>query len=196
MNFLNSFGRNLIFALVAAGGYPVYTALFVGPLSARAAFVSYLTLCASVYLFGIARGPARATGAVALCMGSGAFLWLSGLSPSVIGMALAVCIGVLRSGLLHAEPTEARSDFKNSFARTFCIEAALIFGGLMLSRFMLGGGLFPVPLAIWGFFLMQSAFTLVGGLARQLRESSDQEHQGDRFQQVCRQAYAVIESSH
>ncbi|MBW2712137.1 MAG: hypothetical protein JRC77_00120 [Deltaproteobacteria bacterium] len=195
MNILNSFGRNLLFALVTAGGYPVYAAIFVGPLSPRAVFISYLTLCASSYLFGVARGPARATGAAALCVASGAFLWLSGLSAGFAGMALAVCVGVLRSGLLHAGDPEADPDFRPSFVRSFFIEAFLILGGLTLARFMLSGGLFPIPLAIWGFFLVQSGFTLVGGLARQLRETADSENPGDPFEQACRQAYAVIESS-
>ncbi len=195
MNILNSFTRNLLFALVAAGGYPVYAAMFVGPLSPRAVFISYLTLCASAYLFGIARGPARATGAAALCVVSGAFLWLSGLSAIVVGMALAVCIGVLRSGLLHAGDPDADPQNRPSFVRSFFIEAFLILGGLTLSRFMLNGGLFPIPLAIWGFFLVQSGFYLVGGLAQQLRETTDKESDGDRFQQACRQAYAVIENS-
>ena len=195
MNILNSFTRNLLFALVAAGGYPVYAAISVGPLSPRTVFVSYLTLCAATYLLGIARGPARATGAAALCMVSGTFLWLSGLSAVVVGMALAVCIGVLRSGLLHAADSEANPQNRPSFVRSFFIEAFLILGGLTLSRFMLSGGLFPIPLAIWGFFLVQSGFYLVGGLARQLRETTDNENGGDRFEQACRQAYAVIENS-
>ena len=45
------------------------------------------------------------------------------------------------------------------------LEALLLFGGLALARQLIGPSMLSLVLAVWGFFLVQSVFFLVSGVA-------------------------------
>jgi hypothetical protein len=68
-------------------------------------------------------------------------------------------------------------------------EAALLAGGLWFARFLGVGKAQPTAFALWGFFLVQSCFFLVGGI--ELRRM-DGRHP-DPFEEAVARATEVME---
>jgi len=150
----NGFGSSLVFAAAAAAGWPAF-AVLVGPvLGLGGALPLYATLVVALDVFGIARRPAHGVMAacLALGLGTGVLLLTRGAGEALVGSALV--LGFVRSGMLY----RARS------ARACLAEAALLGGGLALARFLAVPGLLGTALGIWGFFLVQSVFFLIGGV--------------------------------
>ncbi len=159
----NGFSRSLVFAAVAAAGWPAVWLLATPLLGTGAALSLYLTGVAAVYVFGIAPRPARGAlaGMAALALGAAVLVLARGPVEVAIGSALA--IGAVRSGMLY----RARS------ARAVAAEAALLAGGLALARFLAVPGPLGAALGIWGFFLVQSVFFLIGGVSERRPAAGD-----------------------
>ena len=178
----NGFGSSLVFAAAAAAGWLAFAVPFAPVLGLGGALSLYAMLVVALHVFGIARRPARGVVAACLALGLGAVVLLltRGAGEAVAGSALV--LGVVRSGLLY----RARS------ARGLLAEAALLGGGLALARFLAVPGLLAATplreafaasadpswvgllgaaLGIWGFFLVQSLFFLLGGV-RERRASA------------------------
>jgi hypothetical protein len=151
----NGLGRSLLFAAVAAGAFPVF-ALVANPVLGRASALSlYLLGVAALYVAGLTPRRSRgiaATG-IAAALGAGVFL----LAPSIgtIAAGAALIVGLCRSGVLY----------RSRRARALLTETCLLAGGLGLARFLAGPDTLQVAFAIWGFFLVQSFFFLLGGVA-------------------------------
>ena len=191
MNCWNGFGRSLLFAFLCAGAAPFYLGVVQVVGGWKLAFATYLLLAAAVYLFGVARGPLRgmaAAGATLLC---GSTLLLFGASVSELALALALLIGLFRSGLLHP----ARQKSAHGFARRFAIEASLIGSGLALASYLFHGAPVSEASALWGFFLVQSAFFLIGGAAAATRRDSSEPPEIDPFERACRRARALLQQN-
>ena len=151
----NSFVRTLGFGAVAAAGLPVAAALFGPAVAFHHLLPPYLVVTTALYTAGIAPTRARGltAGGLALLLGLALLACANGGAELAIGAALI--LSAVRSGLLYrARP-----------ARAIVLEAGLLCGGLGLAKFLLTDGLGGVSLALWGFFLVQSLFFLVGGLA-------------------------------
>jgi hypothetical protein len=156
----NSFGSSLVFAAAAAAGWPAF-AVLAGPLLGLGGALSlYAMLVVAFHVFGSARRPARGVMAacLALGLGAGVLLLTRGAGEAVVGSALV--LGVVRSGLLY----------RACSARALLTEAALLGGGLALARFLAVPGLLGAALGIWGFFLVQSVFFLIGGVRERRAE--------------------------
>ena len=191
MSCWNGFGRSLLFAFLCAGVAPFYLGVVQVVGGWKLAFATYLLLAAAVYLFGVARRPVggiAAAGATLLC---GSTLLRFGASVSELALALAVLIGLFRSGLLQP----ARHNSPNGFARRFAIEAGLIGSGLALASYLFHGALVPEASALWGFFLVQSAFFLIGGAAAPTRGDSSEPPEIDPFERACRRARALLQQN-
>jgi hypothetical protein len=189
MRWCNSFGRSLLFALLAALAYPVYRAVIGTAVGVPLAFASYAALAAAAYLFGIARHPARGLAAafatLACCFG----LVVLGATAREVALAAAALMGVLRSGLLYgggAAGTQA-------FGRRFGVEVGLLGTGLALACLLSPASAAPGAFAFWGFFLAQSGFFLVGGSAARTRQSADRPPAPDAFEEPCRRARALLD---
>jgi hypothetical protein len=74
-------------------------------------------------------------------------------------------------------------------ARAVAIEGVLLVGGLAFARFLATGSGQPTAFALWGFFLVQSWFFLVGGI--EVRRA-DGRHP-DAFEEAFARATEVIE---
>jgi hypothetical protein len=187
MRWCNSFGRSLLFALLVALAYPVYRAAIGTAFGVPLAFASYAALAAALYLFGIARHPARGLAAafatLVCCIG----LVMIGATAREIALAAAVLVGVFRSGLLYAGAGS------QGFGRRFGIEAGLLSGGLALACLLAPASAAPGGFAFWGFFLAQSGFFLLGGAAARTREASEPPHAPDPFAESCRRAREVLD---
>lgn len=175
----NSFASSVVFAAIAGAAWPAF-ALVAGPLlGSRAAFSLYLVGLTGVYVAGIAptlaRGIASAFVAVVIAVGVAA---VAGASHAA-ALGAAIALGVARSGLLHR---------RGGGTRAIAIEALLLGGGLVLARFLMAPGVLGSALALWGFFLVQSAFFAIGGSPT--REAAGV---GDRFEAARRRALALLE---
>jgi hypothetical protein len=175
----NGFARSLVFAALAAGAYPVF-ALPLNPVLGPAQTLSlYLIGIAVLYVAGLAprRARAIATAGVASVLGVGVFL----LAPSVgtIAAGAALIVGVCRSGVLY----------RSRRARALVAEICLLAGGLGLARFLAGPDTLQVAFAIWGFFLVQSFYFLLGGV----RERTETTPNLDPFEVARTRAMALME---
>jgi len=182
-----TFPRTLVFGAAAAAGAPFALAL-LGPLFGEAGALAALAIAVSAaYLLGLARRPATGLGAALALTLSGVGGIALGATPLALAALCAVLIGVLRSGLLRRD-ARAGSDF----GRAFALEAALVGGGLALGAWLARGSAFPVSLALWGFFLVQSGFFLVGGPAAAAARDAAPAGEADPFERAQRRAQELL----
>jgi hypothetical protein len=149
----NGFGRSLVFAVVAAAGVPVATT-FGAPLVGGAASVKlYLLAVAGVYVAGLGVERSRRVAAATLAALAGLVLACLplGLAGTALGAAAIVAVG--RSGIAWRQPG----------LRGPAVEGLLGGVGLGVAAFLATGGLLALCLAVWGYFLVQSAYFLIGG---------------------------------
>jgi len=149
----NGFAASALFAACAALGWFAALALGAPLVGARRVLVLYLVMITATYAAGLApRDRSRlATGLVTGALGLGVALLAHGLVDLVLG--LGVVLAVARGVWLY----------RTRPARAIATEVVLIGGGLVFARFLGGSGPLAIALAIWGFFLVQSVFFLVGG---------------------------------
>ncbi len=149
----DGFGRSLLFAAIAAAGLPV-AVTFGAPLFGSAGAVRlHVIAAAGAYAVGLSAQRSRRLAALAFATIAGGVLALLpiGLEGTAIGAAGVVAFA--RSGLLQHQRT----------LRALVIEAALAVLGLGAAAFLASGGLLASCLAIWGYFLVQSSYFLIGG---------------------------------
>jgi hypothetical protein len=173
----NSFVRSTSFAALAAGAWLPWLVVIGPVLGGRRALALYLVVVTIVYVAGL--GPRRmlllAAGAGVL----GALLAAVAHAPGELVLGLGVILGTLRSGVLYrAAP-----------ARAVLTEGALVGGGLLFARLLAGPNAVGVMLAVWGFFLVQSAFFLVGGVRARRRVAMGR----DPFEDAQARALALLE---
>jgi hypothetical protein len=175
----NSFARSLAFAALAGAAWPAF-ALATGPLiGTRAALSLYLVASAAIYVAGLTPRRVHGVGAAILAAMLGAVFAAVARDPGVVALGAAIAVGVCRSGLLY----------RARVARALVTEATLLGGGLLLARFLAAPGSLGVALALWGFFLVQSGFFLIGGVAERPGETRGL----DRFETAHRRALALLE---
>ena len=104
------------------------------------------------------------------------------LTDGVVGLlaGAALAIAVARSCLLGTD----------RIARTVVIVAALALFGFAFVRSLGGHGLFPVALSIWGWFLVQSVYFLIGGGLPRVAAQGE----ADPFELARERANAILET--
>jgi hypothetical protein len=176
----DGFGRSIVFAALAAAA-SVPWLLLAGPaVGGRRALATYLVLVTATYVAGIAPSRRRALAAAALALGGGAAVLAVASHPLApeLALGLGVVLATVRSGVLF-RATPARADL---------LEAVVVGGGLCFARALGGPGVLGVVLSLWGFFLVQSLFFLVGGVTtRTVRRHADP------FDEACARAFAVLD---
>jgi hypothetical protein len=175
----NSFGRSAAFAAVAALGWIPWLVL-VGPVvGASGARSIYLIGLTSLYVGGLDGRRARGLSAAIVTAIAGGAIAVAGRDAAALCIGLAVVLAVARSVFLHhAAP-----------ARAVVIEAGLSGGGLVFARLLGTRSLLGAALPIWGFFLVQSCFFLIGGI----RERAEDGRHPDPFEAACARAMEVLE---
>ncbi len=184
MSGWNSFGKSLLFALLAASCFPLF-ALAMSAFGGMHSFSLYFVLATSVYLCGLGRHRPRslAAGVVTAACGLGALM--AGATLVEVSLLLAALLGIFRSGLLFHNTGKGGKHF----GRAFAIEVTLLGAGLGLTFFLLDYSILSQALALWGFFLVQSAYLLIGGEWRR----EENEAVGDPFGRACARAYALMD---
>lgn len=169
------FGESLLFALLAAlGAVPWTLAIGVAVGRGRAEALYWLAL-AVLHLVWIAPGwPCKLRTSLLAAMAAVVFAFLS--APAGVTAAILVAVG--RSGFLYrAKP-----------ARAVVTEALFVGGGLAFAGWLAGPALLDQAFSVWGFYLLQSVFFLLGGVAERREEA-----QTDPFDDALRRATAVLE---
>ena len=149
------FVRSLGFAAIAAAALLVGTPLFASVVGERAA-VRFLILAGVVACAAVAApSRGRALRAALLATAGSALLLALPLGLGTHALGAATLLGVCRSGVLY----------RSRPARAWLLELALLGTGLALAAFLAGGSLLRLALACWGFWLVQSGYFAVGGVA-------------------------------
>lgn len=187
------FGRTLGFAACVGLAAPIALALLRPLVGGGGALTVYAIGSTALYAAGLARGTTRGMAAAGVLLASGLALLLAGAGTYSTLLAMALLLGVVRSGwLCGGGRTSAGRD---SFIRSFGVEAALVGGGLGLASVLASGSFFPISLALWGFFMTQSAFFLIGGRDAIRASPSDRAYDpsADAFDAVTRRAHGLLE---
>jgi len=175
----NSFGTSLAFASLAGAAWPAFALAAVPAVGTRAALSLYLVASAAIYVAGLTPRRVQGMGAAIVAALLGALFAAVAREPAVVALGAAIGVGVCRSGLLY----RARA------GRALATETCLLGGGLLLARFLAAPGFLGVALALWGFFLVQSGFFLIGGVSERPGDARGI----DRFESARRRALALLE---
>jgi len=182
-----SLSKGLVFAAFAGLAAPLFVGLVRPFVGASNALSLYAIAIAATYLVSIAPRPTRGLGAgLGLALPSTA-LWIFGGSPGEVAFLCAGLIGLMRSGWLCRDRRTGVS-----FARAFAIEIGLVGAGLWLGAWVGQGSFFPIAMGVWSFFLVQSAFALVGGPPG-FEARSRPELEVDPFEAATHRARALLE---
>jgi hypothetical protein len=176
----NTFARSILFAALAAGFALPWRALTRPIFGREWAVVLYLVFVVAAYLGGLAPERRRGIAAFVVSVFVGAAVALAASAPAEVALGLGALLAVGRSGFLYRAPT----------ARAVLIETVLVGGGLVFARFLAGHSPLSLALALWGFFLVQSFYFLVGGV----RVRGGGRHP-DPFQDAYGRALALLERS-
>jgi len=175
----NGLGRSLIFGAFAAVAYIPFSILVTPLFGWSGAVAAYAIASAAVYLAGL--GPTLRQGLMAsvlLGLGVGA---IAVVAPSDRDVVLAAALGlaVLRSGLLY----------RSRFARALLLESTLAGVALWLAGHVFDGSVASTALAFWAFYLVQSVYFAVGGIAAR----PDRPDDVDPFETARARAHAVLD---
>jgi hypothetical protein len=164
----DGFGRSLAFAALAAAGLPVAVTfagvLFGGGGAARL----YVLTAACLYVTGLCADRGRRVAAFACAAFAALILALLPLDLRATAVGAAAVVALVRGVLVAG----SRS------VRTLVIEVALGAAGLAVAAWFARGGLLALCLAIWGYFLVQSGYFLIG--ARGVSAGSPEQDPFDR----------------
>lgn len=173
-----TFARSLGFAALAGAGVPLF-AEGLGPLLGHAFALKLYVVSTGVSYLAVMAGNTRRAVAAAACAGAaGMLLLLLPLHLPALVTATALMIAVGRSAFLH----------RSGNLRAVTLELLLQGGGLLLAGHLAGNDAISLALATWGYFLVQSLYCLVGGIA--LRRPAPA---GDPFDQARTRLLALLE---
>jgi hypothetical protein len=151
----NGLGRSLLFGAFAAAAYVPFAIIATPLFGWSGAVAAYALVSAAVYLTGL--GPTLRQGVAAsmlLGLGVGAVAVIAPSDRDVV-LAAALALGLLRSGLLY----------RSRFARALVLESTLLCGALLIAGQIFDGSVISTVLAVWAFYLVQSCFFVVAGIA-------------------------------
>ena len=155
MGPVNSFARSLAFAALAAAGLPV-AATFAWPLfGLESAVRLYAIAAAGAYAIALCPDRSRRAGALAVAAFAGVLLALLPLDLRATAIGAAGIVAFARGVLLAHGRTP----------RALAIEIVFGAAGLAAAAHFARGDLFALCLAVWGYFLVQSGWFLIGGSA-------------------------------
>ncbi|MEM7412609.1 MAG: hypothetical protein AAF430_20430 [Myxococcota bacterium] len=173
------FGRALVFAAVAALGLPA-AVTFLGPWIGEVTSVHvYVAAFAVAFVAGLVPDPPgrRAWVWVGAAVATALALLPIGTPTFALSMAGFIALGRLLARRPHSWP------------RAIGLEIALGLAGLALASFLFAHTLLGYALAIWGYFLVQSAYFVCGG-----RRADPSDPEIDPFERAERRLARWLES--
>ncbi len=174
-----NFVRSLAFgAVVALASFPWL--LMVRPvLGTQDALRLFFVVLVPIYLVSLTPSWSKGIRLGALSGVLGVVVWLVAPGPISAAVGAAVLLGTMRSGFMY----------RSRPGRALAIEVVLLGGGLLLARALTGGGSSSMAFAVWGFFLFQSVYFLIGGTG----ERADDPQTVDPFERACRDVTQILE---
>lgn len=175
---IDKFVRSLVFAALAGLAtvpYLLFAMPVVGPLRAMA---MGSVLAVAVYVAAVSPNAQRALryAVAALVLGGGLMLLAP---PIVVLFGSAMVLGLLRSGVVY----------RAKIGRAFLLETVVFLVAVGTARLLAGATVLSYGLAVWGFFLVQSAFFLFAGMHPRREATSDE----DPFERARREATRLME---
>ena len=166
--FAAVFGLTAVpYLLVALPGLGLIRTLAIGSIVSVAAYIVVVSP-------SLVRGLRY--GALTLVLGVG----LYALAPKVVALfASAMLLGIVRSGLLY----------RAKIGRALAIEAMLFVLATSVAQLLAGSTVQSYGLAVWGFFLVESAFFLFEGASPRAGAGSAE----DPFERARREATRLME---
>jgi len=161
------FASSLFFAVIAALATVPFV-MVAGPVVGPRFIV--MLGCVSLgagYLFAVAPSWSRGVRIASVALGLGIVVAVVAPSQGAAALGAASILGILRSGFLY----------RSRPARALVIETGLLSLGLLLAGVLAGSAALSYPslglrfgLGVWGFFLVQSLFFVVGGVSTRAEE--------------------------
>ncbi len=148
------FARTLVFGAAAAAGLPIAVLGLGALLGTHAALGLTLVLATAGYLVVLTPG---ARSKLALGFGAGVMglvAWSATDSVRELLLVLTLGVSLVRSGVLY----------RRRPLRAVVIEGIVLLGSLATARFLATPGLLGTAIALWGWFVVQSFYFLLGGL--------------------------------
>src|SRR5262245_55807122 len=174
----SAFAQSLWFAALAAGTLPLWLLLARPIFGSQRAIGAYFVAVTAAYLGSIAPTRGRALVVAILAAVAGGLAALVTRAPGELVLVLAVLVAVARSGFLY----------RRTLARGVAIEAIVAGGGLLFARFLCGPSVAALVLSLWGFFLAQSLYVLLGGTT-----ATTASRHPDPFQDAYGRALALLD---
>jgi len=179
LNRWRTLSGGLLFAASAAAGVLPWLLVATRIVGSFGALALYLVATLAAYLAAIAPDRPRGVRAAAATVLAGLALAASADSIAALAVALALVLALGRSVFLSVR----------SPARAVLVEAVLLLAGLAFARFLAGGPVFAVALAVWGFFLVQSLYFVVADA----RPRAIARRHPDPFEDAHARALALLE---
>ena len=174
----NSFSGTLWFAALVAVGLPAAVLVLGSGLGGRAAVSVYIVASACFYLVGCAPGRRRSLLVAIPVAAVGGLILLLAPEPEQAAVLSAAMIAACRSGFLY----------RSRPGRALLVELVLASVGLAVAGLLWGPGLLTAALALWGYYLVQSIFFLVGGVQVRRRPA-----EGDAFELARSRLLTLLE---
>jgi hypothetical protein len=169
---------SLCFAAVVALGLVPCLLLSQSYLGSRLALSLYTLGSAALYIYWLAPNAARGLRAAVVASGLlFGVLHMAGSRHELLGGA-AVVIALSRSGILY----------RSNFYRALLLEVTLLGGSLWFAFELAAASYWSMAWSLWGFYLVQSLYPLVGARERQPDSVS-----GDAFNDAHNSALAILE---
>ena len=175
------FVRALVFAACAGALLPGVALLLTPRLGVEGALGVHLLATGAAWLAWLAPDARRGVAAAALFSALGVAVLLLAPDLATQAVALAVAFGAAR-GVAHPTPS----------GRALLRELALATAGLALARLLAAPDPVSAALAVWGYFLAQSAFFLDAS-ARHRGTAAGPDADDDRFDRARRAAEALLD---
>ena len=161
----DSFFRSVGFAAGAAVGSVAWLVCAAPALGGRRALGLWLVALAAAYVGGLAGRPHRRVAVTLVTAGVGLAVLVVVPAIRELVLALAVVLGVGRTACVP----------RSTALRAVTTEACLLAGGLAFAAMLGGPSVRGVAFGVWGFFLVQSFWSLIpaGGARTRLAGEVD-----------------------
>jgi hypothetical protein len=176
---MGTFSGSLAFGAVAALGAVAFLVATRPVLGGPLALSIYCVALTVLYLVAMAPSPSRGIRIGLVAGALAAAILVVAPSSTVSVLAAVVILGLLRSGFL----------FRSKAGRALLVELSLLAGGLLLANALADSTSLGMAMAIWGFFLVQSLYFLIGGIGQRVESTTGI----DAFEEACERATRLMD---